>query len=166
MKIAIGRVVAISAVAMGLSVGLFVAADTAATNSAITNAPPRTYSGYVFDHFEWINAKSLPKGATMAILEGAPNKAGAYTVRYKFPAGYRIPLGWRSADERVTVLTGVLNIGLSPSYDKDNSRSIAAGSFAFMPANMRFVAWTDEETVIQVHGIGPADIHFVYPADP
>ena len=161
MKNAFGRVIVISATAIGLSAGLLLAADT-----ATTNVPPRTYSGYIFDHYQWIDAQSLPKGASMAILEGSPYKTGSYTVRYKFPPGYRIPLGWRTTDERVTVLSGALNIGLSPTYDKDNCRAVSAGSFAFVPAYMRFVLWTDEETVIQIHGIGPAVVRYVFPTDP
>lgn len=130
-----------------------------------TNAPPATFSGYVFDQYEWLDASNLPAGARMAILESNPSRAGLYTVRYKFPAGYRIPLSWVSTDQRVTVISGLLNIGISPDYSQ-NSRAIPAGSFAFIPAKMRFTAWTDTETVIQVHGIGPAELHAVFPKDP
>ena len=131
--------------------------------SSSTNTLPKSYSGYVFDQFEWVNASTLPAGATMALLESTPSKAGPYTVRYKLPAGYRIPLSWSSTDERVTVLSGLLNIGMSPSYDKSSSKAIAAGSFAFIPGKMRFTAWTDVDTVIQVHGIGPSELVAVFP---
>lgn len=175
MKNALRGLIATGAAAIGMSGGLLWGqSDTSnpppTTNAlrvtappAATNQLPRSYSGYVFDRYEWSEVKDLPKGAVVAVLEGSPQKAGLYTVRYKFPAGYRIPLGWLSTDERVTVLSGVLNIGLSPGYDRSNSKAIGAGSFAFIPANMRFVAWTDEDTVIQVHGIGPSELHYANP---
>ncbi len=127
-----------------------------------TNSPPATYSGYVFDQYQWVEAPNMPGGVRMALLENTPSKAGLYTVRYKFPAGYRIPLSWLSTDERITVISGLLNVGISPDYSQSSSKAIPAGGFAFIPAKMRFTAWTDIETVIQVHGIGPSEIHAVY----
>jgi hypothetical protein len=40
-----------------------------------------------------------------------------------------------------------------------------AGSFVMIPAGDRHYAWCDQETVIQLHGIGPWDIIYVNPED-
>ena len=44
-------------------------------------------------------------------------------------------------------------------------QAIPAGGFASVPATHPHYAWTTEETLIQVHGVGPTDITFVNPAD-
>jgi hypothetical protein len=44
-------------------------------------------------------------------------------------------------------------------------QAIPAGGFASVPATHPHSAWTTEETLIQVHGVGPTDITFVNPAD-
>ena len=138
----------------------------AATTNASATATLEPHGGYIFQEFTWIDAPaSLPKGAQMALLESAPNKAGMFTVRLKLPAGYRIPPHWHPADEHVTVISGLLNIAMAPNYDSSHSKAMGAGSFALMPAKMHHAAWADVETVIQLHGVGPWQINYVNPAD-
>jgi len=43
--------------------------------------------------------------------------------------------------------------------------ALPAGSFMVMPAGTRHYAWTKEETVIQIHGVGPTGTTYVNPAD-
>ena len=45
------------------------------------------------------------------------------------------------------------------------TKPLSAGSFAVMQPNNQHFAWTKEETVVQVHGIGPWAINYVNPAD-
>jgi hypothetical protein len=40
-----------------------------------------------------------------------------------------------------------------------------AGSFGYWPAGMKHFVWSDGETVVQLHGIGPWSIQYVNPAD-
>src|SRR4051812_28360866 len=49
---------------------------------------------------------SLPPGAQAAVLVGDPGKPGVFTLRLKFPPGYRIPRHWHPTDEAVTVIEG------------------------------------------------------------
>ncbi len=91
----------------------------------------------------------------MVVLQGDPTKAGLYTIRLKFPAGYRIPLHSHDAEECLTVLSGLLHIGIAPSFDATNSKEIGALSFAVLPARMKHTTWCDAETIVQVHGVGP-----------
>jgi hypothetical protein len=42
---------------------------------------------------------------------------------------------------------------------------LPAGSFGYYPAGMKHTAWSEGETVIQLHGIGPWQINYVNPAD-
>src|ERR687897_487684 len=52
---------------------------------------------------------ALPKGARIAVLTGDPGAPGPFTVRVKFPAGYKIAAHWHPTDEHVTVLAGTFS---------------------------------------------------------
>ena len=108
---------------------------------------------------------SLPPGAKAAVIEGSPKEAGAFTMRLKLPAGYKVPPHWHPADEHVTVLSGCFNMGLGDAYDESKGKKLPAGSFAVMPTKTNHFAFVKEETVIQLHGMGPWGINYVNPAD-
>jgi quercetin dioxygenase-like cupin family protein len=108
---------------------------------------------------------SLPRGVEFAVIEGDPSQAGPFTIRLRFPAGYRIPAHSHPAIEHVTVLSGVFGIGMGDEFDDDEGRAMPAGSFIVMPVGHNHFAWTEAETVVQLHGIGPWGITYVDPAD-
>ena len=108
---------------------------------------------------------SLPAGAQFAPIEGDPKREGLFTMRLKLPANYRIPAHWHPADEHVTVISGTFHMGTGDVLDPTKGTALPAGSFALMPAQMRHFAWTSEETVIQLHGVGPWQINYINPAD-
>jgi hypothetical protein len=116
---------------------------------------------------KWAPApKGLPPGAQLAVLSGDPSKAGApYVIRAKFPDGYQVPPHWHPVDENVTVLQGTLGMGLGEKFDKKAGKELPAGSFSRMPKGVRHFAWAKGQTIIQVHGIGPFEIHYVNPRD-
>ena len=45
------------------------------------------------------------------------------------------------------------------------SRALPVGSVSIMPAGTRHFAWTGDETVVQIHDVGPWGISYVNPAD-
>jgi hypothetical protein len=106
----------------------------------------------------------LPAGAQVAVLMGDPTKSVPFVIRAKFPDGYKVPPHWHSTDENVTVLQGTLMLGKGEKFS-DAAEALPAGSYMSMPKMMRHFAWAKGETIIQVHGIGPFDIHYVNPAD-
>lgn len=114
----------------------------------------------------WVDAPpALPPGAKVAVLEGDPMKPGPFTMRIKFPAGYEILPHWHPAVEHATVISGALNMGMGDKFDRVKTKELPAGSFSLMPARVHHFAWVREETVIQVHGIGPWGINYVNPSD-
>ena len=114
----------------------------------------------------WVDAPpSVPSGAKIAVLEGDPTKPGLFTMRIKFPAGYKILSHWHPAVEHATVISGSLNIGIGDKFDPAKAKELPTGSFSMMPAKMHHFAWVKEETVIQVHGIGPWGINYVNQSD-
>jgi len=108
---------------------------------------------------------AIPAGAKMAVLEGDPTKDGPFVVRFQFPAGYHIAPHTHPKTERVTVISGALYLATGESLDRNSAKKLPAGSFGFWPAGMKHAGWSDEETVIQLHGIGPWQINYVNPED-
>ena len=108
---------------------------------------------------------SLSPGAKFAVIEGDPKNAALFTMRLKLPASYRIAAHWHPADEHVTVLSGTFHMGMGDKLDATKGKALGVGSFAVMPANVQHYAWTNEETIIQLHGMGPWGVNYVNPAD-
>jgi quercetin dioxygenase-like cupin family protein len=117
------------------------------------------------DTLKWIDPPTFP-GAKMAIVQGDPGKEGLFMYRVKLPANYKIPPHFHKAGENVTVLSGSFFIGLGEKFDQGSGKELSPGAFVAIPATHRHFAWAGgQETLIQVHGVGPTDITFVNPAD-
>ncbi|MNX93718.1 Cupin domain protein [compost metagenome] len=124
-------------------------------------------------HFETLNAADLkwgaappglPRGAQMAVLHGDPTKDVQFALRLKLPDGYKIPPHWHTKDELLTILSGtfVLHMGdtmTAPAY------TLNAGGFHYLPGRMHHAAVVRGETILQINGIGPFDIHYLNPGD-
>jgi quercetin dioxygenase-like cupin family protein len=108
---------------------------------------------------------ALPPGAKVALLEGDPAKEGPFTMRFLFPAGYKIPPHTHPKVEHVTVISGTFHLGMGETFDQSAGRALPAGTFGFWPAGMKHFAWTTDETVLQLHGMGPWSINYLNPAD-
>jgi hypothetical protein len=114
---------------------------------------------------EWRPAENLPPGALVAVLEGDPATEGFFTMRIKMPDGYRVPPHWHSQHERVTVLSGTLNLAHGGSFDASAANALPAGTYSSMPARMTHFGWMTGETVLQLSTVGPWTITYVNPAD-
>jgi quercetin dioxygenase-like cupin family protein len=111
-------------------------------------------------------ALGVPKGAELAVLSGDPSQDGQpFVVRLKLPAHYQFSAHWHPTAEAVTVLSGTINIGVGDQLDPAKAHALDTGGFVMMPAKIHHFAWTDTETVIQVHGTGPLALNYVNPAD-
>ena len=108
---------------------------------------------------------ALPPGAKVAVLEGDPTKEGPFVVRFQFPDGYHVPPHTHPKTERVTVISGALYLATGEALDRNSAKKLPPGSFGYWPAGMKHTAWSEGETVIQLHGIGPWQINYVNPAD-
>ena len=117
------------------------------------------------DTLKWAEPPVLP-GARLAVVHGDPSKEGLFVYRLRMPANYKIPPHLHKASENVTVLAGTFYMGLGEKYDQGSGQELPVGGFASIPANHPHYAWAGkEETVVQVHGVGPSDLRFVNPAD-
>ena len=114
---------------------------------------------------EWADAKGIPPGAKVVVIEGPPNEAVPFTLRVKFPADYKLPAHWHPVIDHVTVLSGTLNFAFGDKLDTEKTKALTPGSIVITPPKTNHFLWTSEETVVQVHGVGPMDIHYVNPED-
>jgi quercetin dioxygenase-like cupin family protein len=107
----------------------------------------------------------LPAGATLAVLEGDPTKAGTYTMRLSMPDGYTIPPHVHPSDEHVTVVQGTFLVGMGGTLDASKFTPLPVGSFGMLPPGMQHYARAKGRTVIQLHGAGPWSLTYVNASD-
>jgi quercetin dioxygenase-like cupin family protein len=117
------------------------------------------------EQIQWQPANALPPGAQMAVLEGDLESKGYFAVRVRFPDGYRVPPHYHPGVERVTVLSGTLNLGTGEKFDQSSAQKLTPGTYTSMAAGMRHYAWATGSTEIQVTSIGPWGITYVNPAE-
>ena len=117
------------------------------------------------DTLKWAEPAPLP-GALLAVVQGDPSKEGLFVYRLKVPAGYKVPPHLHKASENVTVLSGVFFVGAGEKFDQGAGQELPVGGFVSIPPNHPHFAWAgNQETIVQVHGMGPTDLRFVNPAD-
>jgi hypothetical protein len=117
------------------------------------------------DELKWVDIPSLPPGAKLAVIQGPLNQAVPVTFRVKFPANYQLPAHWHPAIEHVTVISGTFNMGMGDQLDRAKTKALTAGGVAIMQPKTSHFAWTKDETIVQVHGMGPWGVTYVNPAD-
>lgn len=108
---------------------------------------------------------SLPAGSRVAVLEGDPSKPGPFTIRLSMPDGYKIAPHSHPGIEHVTVLDGIFLMGMGDQFNAAKGTALPAGAFAVMQPGTRHYAWTQGQTTIQLHGMGPWQIVYANPAD-
>lgn len=116
-------------------------------------------------NLKWAPVPSLPSGAQIAVLEGSMSQPAPFTVRLKFPGNYRVPPHTHPAVERVTVLSGTFHMGMGAKFDRTATHGVGAGDMMIMQPGTPHFAWTEVETVVQLHGTGPWGITYVNAAD-
>ena len=117
------------------------------------------------DGLKWSAPAAYGKGAQFAVVKGDPTKEGMYVVRLKVPGGFKIPAHTHPNDENVTVLSGSFNIGTGDTLDEKKGTLVKAGGYSYVAKGMTHYAWFTEDTVLQLHGMGPQGIAYVNPDD-
>jgi quercetin dioxygenase-like cupin family protein len=108
----------------------------------------------------------FPPGMQVAVIHGDRTKPMPFTIRLRFPTGYRFPAHRHPAAEHLTVITGSLVFGAGERFDERNLRRYDAGDFLIAPAGMSHFGGASGETVVQLHGMGPFSITVVDPYVP
>ena len=158
------RLTLLSAVA-GLMLGLSVAAGLmlgramahTGASSVVTLTPAE---------MKWTSQGALAApGPEQVNLIGDPAKPGRYTLRLKFPKGFRIAPYTHPDSREVTILSGVFATGYGESFDNTKLKNLPVGSFYTEPANVPHYIEIEEDTVLQVSGTGPSGRKFIVPPE-
>jgi hypothetical protein len=67
--------------------------------------------------------------------------------------------------EHVTVISGTFHMGKGDKFDMGKTKALTPGGFAIMQPGTQHFAWTKEETIVQIHSVGPWGVTYVNPAD-
>jgi quercetin dioxygenase-like cupin family protein len=116
------------------------------------------------DEMKWSpqGGLALP-GIEQVSLVGDPSKPGPYTIRLKFPAGYKLAPHTHPDPREVTILSGTWYTGYGEQADPALFKALPAGSFYTEPANLPHFVQVREAVIIQVSGVGPSGRAFVGP---
>ena len=104
---------------------------------------------------------SLPRGAKLVVISGNPAQSGPFVIRLKFPPGYAVPPHSHPADEHVTVVEGVVSMGMGSIADSDRMKVIPKGRSIIAPANMAHFASTTQGATLQISSRGPFQVTYV-----
>lgn len=106
-------------------------------------------------------AYAMP-GLEQVNLVGDPALPGRYTIRLKFPKGYRIAPHTHPDSREVTVLSGTFANGYGDTFDASKLRKLKPGSFYTEPSDVPHFIQVEEDVVLQVSGTGPSGRHFIH----
>jgi len=127
--------------------------------SAFFATPPGTIQ---VNDVHWKDAPpSLPKGTKVAVLEGDPKGAGMFTMRLKVPAGSRVEPHTHPRAERVTILSGEVQVGFGDTFDRHGMHSFYASDFYVNPPESHHYVYFPRNSVIQITGEGPWELHLL-----
>jgi quercetin dioxygenase-like cupin family protein len=147
---------AIALLAIGVVLNAVAVAQTAAPGVvAVTPA-----------EMKWASQGGLAApGMEQLNLLGDPAKPGPYTLRLKFPKGFKIAPHTHPDSREVTILSGTFATGYGEKFDAANLKTLPAGSFYTEPANVPHYIAIEEDTILQVSGMGPSGRRFVNPPE-
>jgi quercetin dioxygenase-like cupin family protein len=107
----------------------------------------------------WTDGPStLPPGSKMAVIEGSPKADGMFTMRVRIPAGSAIPPHWHPRQERVTILSGAVDLGFGSVANAGKTTRYRAGSFYVNPPRVMHFLFFPEATEMQMTGVGPWEL--------
>jgi hypothetical protein len=116
--------------------------------------------------FKWgPTPPALPPGSTLVVLSGDPSQPGPFALRVRVPAGYRIAPHWHPTVENLTILSGDVAFGMGDTFDESTMKTLPAGGYAAMPAEMRHYLKAKTAAVFEVNAMGPFVLTYVNPKD-
>jgi quercetin dioxygenase-like cupin family protein len=99
-----------------------------------------------------------PKTMRIAVLEGAfpfgPEKA--FTALIEFDPGVDVPPHSHPTRERITVLTGSVELGTGREPDRSKAKALSPGALILIPPGQPHWGSTGSaKTLLYIHGVGP-----------
>jgi len=111
------------------------------------------------DELSW---EKLRPGLSIAVLHGDPSSDGFYVIRAKFQPGTFSQPHFHENDRIVTVINGTWWTGIGAVLDKEGAVPLTPGSVMKHPGGgAHYDGAKEEEVIVQISGIGPADLIYV-----
>lgn len=142
---------------------LTLAALAASVSAAAQQPEMRAIKG---DSLQWtdLTVTGFDPGLKLAVVTGDPAVADQpYTIRLKFPDGYKFPAHFHPKAENLTVLSGTFLLGMGQTETR-NTTTYAPGDYLYIPAEHPHYGGVRGETVVQLHGVGPFEVRLANPA--
>ena len=114
---------------------------------------------------QWSVPTTLPPSARVAVAIGDPTGPGETTFLISMPDGYRIPPHFHPSHVHVEVREGTLLVGMGDELDPKQTRALAAGDSASVPAGMHHFWIARGRTVASMRFIGPFTITYLHAED-
>ena len=121
------------------------------------------------DTLKWVDypGDGGPLGIKEALVYGDPAKPGLYIIRIKFPP-HVMSRPHSHPETRIgTVITGTWWTGTGAKFDPAATTAVPTGGIMIHPAGkIHYDGAKDEETIVQLMGIGPTGKTNANPSDP
>ena len=131
-------------------------AVTIVTGTAAAVMQDKAISIVDVDNLQWRDYPGLP-GVKFVVIAGDPSQPGIYTIRAKFAPHTMSQPHWHPEARYVTVLKGTWWAGTGPKFDPNTTTPVRMGGFSVhTPKEIHYDGAKDEETVVQISGIGPS----------
>ena len=102
-----------------------------------------------------------PMTGDVELLYGDPDVAGQpFVMRIRELPGAKVPPHSHLVDEHITVVQGTWYFALGNEFRREALQELKAGSYAFAPKGSTMFAFSPDGAVVQVHGVGPFQIHW------
>ena len=132
-----------------------VAAAIAAGSARAADLDPRSVSYTLPDKIQWRD--NAARTNQSAILYGDPSKPEPYAMLLRWKAGNMSRPHFHPNDRFFVVVSGTWWVGSGPRFDPDATVPMPAGTYIVHHAKgIHFDGTKQGDTVIMVHGMGPA----------
>lgn len=123
-----------------------------------------TICGFNADDLSWTDSPQAPNvavfpsfpGARIAPLSGHAY-TGPYVVRMQRPDGHIEQPHRHESDEAVTVLSGIVHIGLGDQIDRTSAKTFGPGAYVMIPARTVHYSWAEGTVVEEISWSGSAE---------
>lgn len=106
-----------------------------------------------------IEVPGFVSGMEIAVIRGDPGVEGEpYTIRLRFPDGYRFPPHWHPVAENLTVIEGTFLLAMGEEAVEGQLTTYRPGDYLYIAGRHPHFGGASGRTVIQLHGSGPFDI--------
>ena len=146
-----------------LLLAAFVSAIVVGSVAVAQNGAPEVVA-LTPDEMKWQSQGGLTvPGLEQLNLVGDPAKPGPYTIRLRFPKGFRIAPHTHPDAREVTILSGTFATGYGERFDPAGLKVLPVGSFYTEPANVPHYIEIRQDVVLQVSGTGPSGRKYISP---